>query len=196
VKLTAPVCLAICGLVTNVHAAPATSGRSEQDGEFLVKAVEVSRQEVWDARSATQSSGRAEIKKAAHSIAHAHVRAMQRLTGLARQKGMSMPGEIAAPGRSAAPGASAALGANAALGAKVGQDNNIASKTDPDRIAEFLKVHEAAVALFHQEAVRGMDPDLKRFAQITLPSLQRRLVALRSLQAAYPPDMYTPNSDG
>jgi putative membrane protein len=189
VKLTAPVCLAICGLVTNVQAAPATSGRSEQDGEFLVKAVEVSRQEVWDARSATQTSGRAEIKKAAHSIAHAHVRAIQRLTGLARQKGMSMTGEIAAPG------ASAALGANAALGPNVGQDD-IASKSDPDRIAEFLKAHEAAVALFHQEAVRGTDPDLRRFAQITLPSLQRRLVALRSLQDAYPPDMYTPNSDG
>jgi putative membrane protein len=183
VKLTAQVCLAMFGLATNVHAAPATSGQSEQDGEFLVRAVEVSRQEVWDARTATQSSGRAEIKKAAHSIAQDHVQAIQRLTGLARQKGMSMTGDIAARVASVAPVAS------------MGQDK-IASKSDPDCIAEFLKAHEAAVALFHQEAVRGMDPDLKRFAASTLPSLQRRVVALRSLQEAYPADMYPPNSDG
>jgi predicted outer membrane protein len=170
------VFFALFGWLATVHAAPGTSGLN-QDDEFLVRAVEVSRQEVWDARTASQCSGRAEIKKTAHSIAHDHVRAIRRLTGLARQKGMPMSGVI---------GGSVA---------NVGQDK-MASASDSDRIAEFLKAHEAAVALFHQEAVRGTDPDLKRFAQITLPSLQRRLLALRSLQDAYPADTYPPNSDG
>jgi putative membrane protein len=83
------------------------------------------------------------------------------LTDLAKQKGVSLPAEPA--------------------------DAPNDKVSDPDRIAGLLKAHEDAVALFHKEAVRGTDPDVKTFAQTVLPTLQRRLVVLRSLQEQYPP---------
>jgi predicted outer membrane protein len=57
---------------------------------------------------------------------------------------------------------------------------------DPARIANLMQAYEDAVALFYREAVRGTDPDLQQFAEATLPTLQARLLALRSLQYAYP----------
>jgi putative membrane protein len=150
------------------HAAPI---RDEQDGQFLAKAVETSRQGVSDAMVASQATQRADIQKAARSIADDQGRAIRRLTDLAKDKGMELPRDVTGGGRDTAAAA------------------QIQSEPDPDRIAGLLKAHENAVALFHQEAVRGTDPELKKFAQLTLPTLQRRLVALRSLQDMYPPDL-------
>jgi putative membrane protein len=150
------------------HAAPI---RDEQDGQFLAKAVEVSRQGVSDARAASQSARSADIQEAARSIADDHGRAIRKLTGLAKEKGMELPRDVTGRDRDIAAAA------------------EIQSESDPDRIAGLLKAHENAVALFHQEVVRGTDPELRKFAQLTLPTLQRRLVALRSLQDMYPPDL-------
>jgi putative membrane protein len=150
------------------YAAPV---RAEEDGQFLAKAVEVSRQGVSDAEAASQSTRSADIQRAARSIADDHGRAIRQLTGLAKEKGMKLPRDAAGGDRD------------------IAAATQIRSESDPDRIAGLLKAHENAVALFHQEAVRGMDPALKKFAQVTLPGLQRRLVALRSLQDMYPPEL-------
>jgi putative membrane protein len=144
----------------------ASSLSGEEDGEFLLKAVAASRQEATDAQAAAQSTRRAEIKQTSRSIADDHVRASQELADLAKRKGMNVPGIDATAAGDAATSRSGA-------------------ESDSARIAGLLQAHEDAVALFHQEAVRGMDPDVKRFAQITLPILQRRLEVLRSLQDAY-----------
>jgi putative membrane protein len=149
----------------------ATPMRDEEDGQFLAKAVEVSRQGVSDAQVASQSTQSADIQQAARSIADDQGRAIRQLTDLAKQKGMELPCDVTGGDRDIAAAA------------------QIRSASDPDRIAGLLKAHENAVALFHQEAVRGMDPALKKFAQGSLPTLQRRLVALRSLQDLYPADL-------
>jgi putative membrane protein len=150
------------------HAAPM---RDEEDGQFLAMAVEVSRQGVSDAQAASESTQSADIQQAARSIADDQGRAIQQLTDLAKRKGMELPRDVTGGDRDIAAAA------------------RIRSASDPDRIAGLLKAHENAVALFHQEAVRGMDPALKKFAQVSLPTLQRRLVALRSLQDLYPADL-------
>jgi len=141
----------------------ASALRSEEDEEFLMKAVEVSRQEVADAQVTAASTGQPEIKQAALSIANDHVKVGQAAAELAKRKGLNEPVNEAADGGYAAK-----------------------ADSDPARIAALLKTHEEAVALFHQEAVRGTDPEVKRFARATLPTLQRRLEALRSLQHTYP----------
>jgi len=41
--------------------------------------------------------------------------------------------------------------------------------------------HEEAVALFQKEASSGTDPDLKAFAQKTLPTLQEHLKMAQAL---------------
>ncbi|MDB6083837.1 MAG: hypothetical protein JWN43_1718 [Gammaproteobacteria bacterium] len=165
----AALALACCGAAH--QGAGAESLQPEQDGAFLVRAVEMSREEVVDARTASHTSRSTEVQRTARSIADGHQRAIRELAGLAQRKGVDVPKGTAGVGR-------------------------IGSDADPDRIAGFVKAHEAAVALFHQEAVRGMDPDLRKFAQTTLPVLQRRLIALHSLQEVYPPGMESESTAG
>jgi putative membrane protein len=148
----------------------ASSLNGAEDGEFMLKAAAISRQEGADAQATAQATRRVEIKLTARSIANDHMRAGQQLADLAKQKGMNVPaGDIAA-----------------ADDAATGKNGRNAVEPDSARIASLLKANEEAVAIFHQEAVRGMDPDVKRFAQTTLPELQRRLETLRLLQDAYP----------
>jgi predicted outer membrane protein len=153
-----------CGAAI-LHGAPA-GGASEEDGQFIVRAVEISLQQTTDADAAARGTQRSEIGDAARSIAREHSRTERQLTSLAAQKGMALPELTAQPADPSA--------------------------TDPDRIAGLLKVGEEAVAVFHQEAVRGMDPDLQRFAQTSLTALQQKVIVLRSLQEAYPVEQTAP----
>jgi putative membrane protein len=160
VKLATFSSITLFGLVTLYGAATLAAGlRGEEDGPFLMRAAEVSRQQANEARAAEHSTRNTEIRDTAHSIADDHERASRQLADLAKKKGTILP-------------------AGAATAAK--------SQSDPERIAGLLKAHEDAVALFHKEAVRGTDPDLKSFAQTTLPTLQQRLMDLRTLQDSYP----------
>jgi putative membrane protein len=169
VKLATLPSITLFGLVTLYGAATVAAGlRGEEDGPFLMRAAEVSRQEANEARAAERSTRNTEIRGTAHSIADDHERASRQLADLAKKKGTSLPA-----------GATNAAGAAGAAGAAK-------SQSDPERIAGLLKAHEDAVALFHKEAVRGTDPDLKSFAQTTLPTLQQRLMDLRTLQDSYP----------
>lgn len=147
-----------CGAAV-LHGSPA-GGTGDEDGGFVVRAVAISLQQTSDAEAAAQATQRSEIVTAARSIAREHSRAQRQLTSLAVQKGMALPELDTQP---ADP-----------------------SDSDPERIARLLKGGEEAVAVFHQEAVRGVDPDLQRFAQTSLTALQQKVTVLRSLQEAFP----------
>ena len=140
---------------------------SEEDGRFLLKAAELSRQGELEANAVSGSTRRAEIHATAQSIADDYARATRQLTDLAKGKEVEL------------------------LASPPNQRNAVRFQTgsDSDRIAGLIKAHENAVALFHQEAVRGIDPELKRFAETMVPALQRRLVELRALQDRYPPSL-------
>jgi predicted outer membrane protein len=151
-----------CGAAM-LHGSPAGGARTiagDEDGQFVVRAVAISVQQTSEADAVARDTRRNEIVNAARSIARDHTRTGRQLTSLAAQKGVALPELGAQPADSDA--------------------------SDPDRIARLLKGGEAAVALFHQEAVRGMDPDLQRFAQTSLTALQQKVTVLRSLQEAFP----------
>jgi uncharacterized protein DUF4142 len=152
------VSVLFCGAAI-LHGAPA-GGAGDEDGQFVVRAVAISTQQAAYADAAASGTQRSEISRTARSIAREHARAERELTLLAAQKGLALPDINAEPADPIA--------------------------TDPERIARLLKGGEEAVAVFHQEAIRGMDPDLQRFAQTSLMALQQKVVALRSLQEAYP----------
>ena len=157
-KVFSVVSILFCGAAV-LHGAPA-GGAGDEDGEFVVRAVAISLQQASDANAAAQGTQRSEIMTAARSIAREHSRAERQLTSFAVQKGMVLPELAAQP---ADP-----------------------SDSDPERIARLLKGGEEAVAVFHQEAVRGVDPELQRFAQASLTALQQKVTVLRSLQEAFP----------
>jgi predicted outer membrane protein len=143
--------------------APADGARAmagDEDGQFVVRAVAISVQQTSDAHAVARGTRRSEILNAARSIARDHTRTGRQLTSLAAQKGLALP--------------------------EVGAQAADSDASDPDRIARLLKGGEEAVAVFHQEAVRGMDPDLQRFAQTSLMALQQKVTMLRSLQEAFP----------
>ena len=151
-----------------VAAGSGNAAPSQEDGEFLAKAVVVSGQQATDANATARSSQRAEVKSTARSIATVHHRTQRDLENLARLKGMDLSSD----------------------GATVGQPTeSVMGGSDPDRIAALLKRDEEAVALFHQEAVRGTDPEVQNYAASALPVLQQKLTVLRSLQAVYPASM-------
>ncbi len=52
---------------------------------------------------------------------------------------------------------------------------------DQAYIADQIKDHEKAIALFEKEARSGKDAELKAFAEKTLPTLKDHLTAVRSL---------------
>jgi putative membrane protein len=49
-------------------------------------------------------------------------------------------------------------------------------------IAQMVKDHTEAVRLFEQQAERDADPEVKAFAQKTLPTLREHLEMARSIQ--------------
>jgi predicted outer membrane protein len=151
-----------CGaaMLPGAPAGGASTMAGDDDGQFVVRAVAISLQQTSDAHAAAQGTRRSEIVNAARSIARDHTRTERQLTSLAAQKGLALPELAAQP---ADPDAS-----------------------DPDRIASLLKGGEEEVAVYHQEAVRGTDPDLQRFAQTSLMALQQKVTLLRSLQEAFP----------
>lgn len=157
-----------CGAAL-LHGAPA-KGSGDEDGQFVVRAVAISLQQASDAHAAAQGTQRSEIVTAARSIAREHSRAQRQLTSLAAQKGVALPELAAQPADPC--------------------------DSDPERIARLLKGGEEAVAVFHQEAVRGVDPDLQRFAKTSLTALQQKVTVLRSLQEAFPATpVVAPQSD-
>ncbi len=157
-KTLTVVSVLFCGAAV-LHGAPAGGG-SDEDGQFLVRAVAISLQQRTAADAAALGTQRSEIMSTARSIAREHARTQRELTSLAAQKGVRLPEPDAQPADRGA--------------------------TDPDRIARMLKGGEEAVAVFHQEAIRGVDPDLQRYAQSSLTALQQKVVLLRTLQEAYP----------
>jgi putative membrane protein len=56
--------------------------------------------------------------------------------------------------------------------------------SDSDYISSQIKAHQDAIALFQNESQNGQDPQLKAFAQKTLPKLEHHLHALQALQNA------------
>lgn len=162
-KITAIVLPFVFLVGLSPNALSSMSQTSDEDGAFLVKASELSQQGEADAQAASRST-QAEIHATAESVASDHARIRRKLSDLAQARGLQFPGLL-----------------------HKGAGESFETATDSDRIAGLLKAHENAVALFHQEAVRGDDPDLKRFAENTVPTLQRRLLELRALQDRYPP---------
>jgi putative membrane protein len=142
-----------------------TGVTGEDDGHFLRQAVQTSRQALTDAGAAVALTDKPEIRNAARTIWNDHVRASHELSDLAKQKGMRLPTEASIAPRTSP---------------------RTSESSDAAWIASLLEANEEAVAVFHQEAVRGSDTELRQFAQRTLPTLQRRLHTLRCLQDAYP----------
>jgi putative membrane protein len=137
-------------------------GKPVDDIQFVKQATESGRKEVSSAKEALPQLKNPQLKQIAEMLAADHASANQRLSGIAEAKGWPVPAPMAA---AAAPPAGTA-----------------SSDFDAKWTAEMIAGHERSVALYRAQAAGGEDKDLRKYAKDTLPTIEKHLAQLRSLQ--------------
>jgi putative membrane protein len=140
--------------------APATAaGVQAGDQTFVEKAASAGMAEVAITKHTMDNAASAEVKKIAEHLHTDHTKANQELTKIASSKGITLP---AAP-----------------EGDKKAEVDQLSKLTgaDLDRVVleKLEKSHRESIKLFEQEAAAGSDPELKAFAEKTLPTLREHL---------------------
>jgi putative membrane protein len=149
---------------SNVEQSAATGaqiGKPLDDISFFRAAAESGRKEVSLARDALPSLKNPELKRIAEMLVNDHSNANARLLKIAESKGWSVP----APPTESPPSSGAVI-----------------SDFDAQWTTDMIAGHERSVALYRAQAQAGEDPDLRRYARETLPTIEHHLAALKSLQ--------------
>ncbi len=136
-------------------------GKSMDDITFVKQASEGERKEMSSARSALPQLKRPELKRLAETLVNDHGNANARLAKIAEARGWPMA--AASPPEPPASGTAS-------------------GDFDARWTAEMIAGHERSVALYRAQAQAGEDPELRRYARDTLPTIERHLEELRSLQ--------------
>lgn len=144
-------------------AAGGTPGKSMDDMTFVKQASESGRKEMSSARSALPQLKKPELKRLAEMLVNDHGNANARLAKLAESKGWPVAAAAATPPEPPASGTAS-------------------GDFDARWTAEMIAGHERSVALYRAQAQAGEDPDLRRYARDTLPTIEHHLEELRSLQ--------------
>jgi putative membrane protein len=139
----------------------APAGKPVDDIQFVQQATESGRNEVQSARDALPRLNKPELKEIAEMLVSDHASANAKLAKIAESKGWPIP----APRAPAAPPAGTAV-----------------ANFDARWTAEMIAGHEKSVALYRAQATGGEDKDLRKYATETLPTIERHLAQLRSLQ--------------
>lgn len=139
----------------------ASAGKPVDDIQFVRQATENGRAEMQSARDALPQLTKPELRQIAEMLVSDHSNANAKLAKIAENKGWPVPGPRAA----AAPAAGTA-----------------ATDFDARWTAEMIEGHEKSVALYRAQATGGEDKDLRKYATETLPTIERHLAQLRSLQ--------------
>lgn len=131
---------------------------------FIETAGQNNKAEIELAALTVAKTGNPAVRDFAERLYHDHTAAEQALDALAQQKGVTAPDAISESQRS---------------------DKDRLQKLDDEAFdAAYVRLmvthHESAVADYSQ-AARSADPDVRAFAQQTLPTLQAHLTQARKL---------------
>jgi putative membrane protein len=141
----------------------ADSRRASADVQtFIRRAAESGMKEVEAGKQAQSQATNDQVKAYAQRMVQDHSKANQELMVIAETQGVDLK-------------AARAQGHDMKAMGK-GQD------FDRAYIAQMVKDHTEAVRLFEQQAERDADPEVKAFAQKTLPTLREHLEMARSIQ--------------
>ena len=136
-------------------------GKPVDDIQFVKQATESGRREVQAAKDALPQLKKPELKQIAEMLVSDHANANAKLSKIAETKGWPVP----APRAATAPPAGTA-----------------AADFDAKWTSEMIEGHEKSVALYRAQASGGEDKELRKYANETLPTIERHLAQLRSLQ--------------
>jgi putative membrane protein len=141
------------------------AGKRTKDNAWLVKAAESNLAEIDAGRLAETKGDRTEVKQFARHMVEEHTNLNVELAALAEKKAITLPARAGEKQQRAVAELSELTGAEF--------DKKFADMTVSD--------HEKAVSLFESNS-NAADPDVKAFAEKTLPTLQHHLQMARELK--------------
>lgn len=147
--------------------APTANHLASADKSFLEDAAQGGNTEVAGSKLALEKSKNADVKAFATQMIKDHTAVGEALAALAKSKGYTPPTEPS-------------LMQKGELKALDVTDDSFDSMY-ARRIG--VAAHESTIKLFEKAAKDAKDPDIKAFAQKTLPSLQSHLEMAKALQA-------------
>lgn len=160
---------------------PMSGSLSKADQEFIQKTAAGGQAEVDMARLAQEQTRTGDVVAFANRMVEDHGRANQELRTLAAARGVSLPAPVTAHNATTGVSASEAGGkaqARHATGLH-GDVNKLTGLSGDAFDREYAKLmvahHKTNVQAFQRAAASAQDPELKAFAQRTLPTLQEHL---------------------
>lgn len=195
---------------TSVQSAPA-SALSSDDRKFIMDAAHGGMLEVQLGRTAVDKATNPDVKQFAQRMVDDHSKANAELAQLASQKGITLPATADAaviePGSQSADQATSTsqameqqsttdTSATSQRHARVDADamlkdeksmNKLSGLTgdafDREYISMMVKDHEKDVKEFEKASTKAKDPDVRAFAEKTLPTLREHLQQVRDIQS-------------
>jgi putative membrane protein len=143
----------------------AAGALSRSDRDFATKAAQDGMAEVALGELATRQASNEEVKQFAQRMVRDHSKANDELKELASRKGITLPSEV--------------QGKQKALQDRLGKLSG--ADFDREYMRAMVKDHDSAVALFEKESRTGGDPELKAWAEKTLPTLREHQTMAREL---------------
>jgi len=135
------------------------------DQAFVLKAAKGGMAEVAMGNIAKQNGKSDAVKQFGDKMVTDHSQANDQLKQLAQQKGITLPSGPSAKDKRT----------SKMLQSKQGAD------FDKAYIDDMVKDHETDVAEFREEAQNGKDPEVKAWAQKTLPTLEQHLANVKEI---------------
>ena len=154
----------VVGLMTHVALAQTVA---KQDLEFAKKAAEGGLMEVQFGELAQEQAKDEQVVQFGARMVQDHGQANEKLKAIAEQKGIQLPQELPEDAQQ-----------------KYEELQQLSdSEFDKAYMDEMVKDHEEDVEAFEQQAQSGEDPDLRAFAEETLPTLREHLELAKETQS-------------
>ena len=141
--------------------------RATADANWMTKALAGGKMEVELGTMATQNGSSQAVKDFGQRMVTDHTQANDELMALAKSKNVDLPANMDSKGKAAEQRFSKLTGA----------------EFDRAYMAEMVRDHKQDVAEFRREAKSGKDPDVKAFAEKTLPTLEEHLKMAQQTEA-------------
>lgn len=133
--------------------------------KFMKDAAQGGLSEVALGKMAVQKGTSPAVKSFGQMMVDDHTRANNELAQVASRKGVTLPTDVSAKQNAMADKLSKLSGA----------------EFDKEYAKEMVSDHQEDVEEFQKQAQNGTDPDVKAFAEKTLPVLQKHLAAAKQL---------------
>lgn len=155
------------GNASNSTSNSISNSTASDDSDFMKEAAVGGMAEVEMGKLAATKAANPDVKKFAQMMVDDHTKANNDLKALAAKKGMTLPTDLDSSHKSTMDDLREQAGAD----------------FDKAYVEEMVDDHEEDVSKFEDEAKNATDPDVRAFAQKTLPVLQKHLDAIKGIQA-------------